>query len=628
MSSDRGGSGSPHRSGSQGLPLLQSQVSVVPFRRTHDQESHFAAPEAAELPVRYETREREDGVVLRCKEAPGVAAHIDRSFSFSEPEARKLGERVILLDGAGQFAPLLDDSQHLYNLDHHVGCLRAFTLATCEQALLMVLKGLDLDKGDWTLYANEPDLDTVLALWVLLNHRRVRSLNPRTREILVPLLRLEGAIDANGYELAEYCGLPHAAYQASRARLDSLFAREQVAKQDGQWNQLDPVLYTKEMLAEVDKLVYERGDFSDFASVEEELGHVEIGPDRVAVICRDGAGIYEVEKRLKKVWGERLGVIALAKGQNHYTLRRTASFAGIDLQDAYDRLNLLDREVDGHPPEKRWGGSDEIGGSPRPQGTSLTPGEIGKILRLAYRKRRPAQVAKNLLMVLLWSVGLAVAGLLAVLMLRTFVARPETVATGAQDLGLFALVMLLGAFLLTRDLARSRAYIFGWRRPAGRDWLALLPLALLGGAAGGAWIPAQAPQAAGWGWGWVLGALLLSAFALEAWFRGVVHGRLMLDCRVQGLGGPWFLSMATLASAVLAALVGMSVAPVLLTTALEPLLPWGRAGTVALGGGGALLASLALGMIRERSLSLLPGVLAQLLGAGLALAVAFWLGSA
>ena len=38
----------------------------------------------------------------------------------------------------------LDNSSKLYNLDHHEGCERAFTLATCEQALLMVYSGVEL----------------------------------------------------------------------------------------------------------------------------------------------------------------------------------------------------------------------------------------------------------------------------------------------------------------------------------------------------------------------------------------------------------------------------------------------------------------------------------------------------
>jgi hypothetical protein len=166
-----------------------------------------SGPQAG-LPNRYEVRETDGRRMLRCKEAPGVLVSLDREHSFSEADAKKLGERTILLDGAGRFGPLLDNERLLYNLDHHEGCVRSFTLAACEQALLLVVKGLQLDKGSWTVYANEPDLDTVCAIWVLLNHRRLRELPPEARDRIVPLLRLEGAIDGNGFDAAEWCGLP------------------------------------------------------------------------------------------------------------------------------------------------------------------------------------------------------------------------------------------------------------------------------------------------------------------------------------------------------------------------------------------------------------------------------------
>ena len=113
---------------------------VIPFPRLDGERisSDFASQA---LPDRYALRETEEGRrVLICKEAPGVNVVVDGSVQLSESEVRRLGERVILLDGAGQFGPMLDNTRKLYNLDHHAGCVRALTLATCEQALVMVLK--------------------------------------------------------------------------------------------------------------------------------------------------------------------------------------------------------------------------------------------------------------------------------------------------------------------------------------------------------------------------------------------------------------------------------------------------------------------------------------------------------
>ena len=42
--------------------------------------------------------------------------------------------------------------------------------------MVLVVKGFDLKSGEWTLWANEPDLDTVLAIWVLLRGNRPISM--------------------------------------------------------------------------------------------------------------------------------------------------------------------------------------------------------------------------------------------------------------------------------------------------------------------------------------------------------------------------------------------------------------------------------------------------------------------
>jgi hypothetical protein len=578
---------------------LPTRHASVPFRTFPS-----AEPEPESLPNRYEIRDVEDRRLLVCREAPGVGVAIDPGHAFSEVEARKLGERTVLLDGAGTFGPLIDDTRNLYNLDHHEGCLRAFTLATCEQALLMVLKGLELDKGDWTVYANQPDLDTVLAIWVLLNYRRVRDLDARARDSILPLLRLEGAIDANGFEIAEYCGLPQDRVAEEKARLDRLFERELAAKNQS-WEGVDLVGYTLDMLLEIDTMVYTSGDFSDYASVEQEYGHVAVGGDKVAVVCRDSSGIYEVEKRLKKVWGDRLGLIALERAPGQYTLRLSAALSGIVLEDAYERLNLLDPAVDGRPAEKRWGGSDDIGGSPRPQGTGLTAREIGKILKLTYQPARPWYRLKRFATAALWTLILAAASGLGVVMRRLLLEVPEPEVVPAVDLMVLSAVSGVGAWLLTYRLSRGWTWLFGWRRPAGEDYLALVPAVLLGAAAGGVWVPPEISWTAE-PLAMAAGAMILTALSLSLWFPGLAHGLLVLEAKIQTVGGPWFVSRP-------AWFVGALYAVVTWTASYFGVVagqPWALAApweglTVAFG---ALLAGVALAMMRERSLSIWPAV--------------------
>jgi len=581
------------------------------------------------LPERYRTRPGEGSAhgFLVCDEAPRVQARIRRDYAFSQSAARELGERVILLDGAGTFGPLLDNKRRLYNLDHHEGCERTFTLATCEQALLMVSSGLDLSEGDWRIYANEPDLDTLLALWILLNHARVRTLSPEARDVLLPMVRLEGAIDANGNELADVCGLPEQVRTEARARLDGLLGRERDVKGGGTWQTIDLHVYCLEMLAEVDKLVYQPEDFHGYSSVAEVYGHADIGERSVAVVCHDGAGIYHVEKLLKDRWGEQLALIALEKEPGHYTLRRVSTLADLDLCDSYRRLNLLDRNVDGRPPGKRWGGSDSIGGSPRPTGSALSPTELLQVLAQAFQQPSPSQRFWAVIRVGLLVAGLglfgAFAGLGASAMAESGgpLAAPAGGAFSPLAIGLAAggLFVTSLSVLLSWLFSGRRLWLYGWRRPVRADWLPLAFVAALAALPLRAWfpIPTSADPSA-------LAATLLvvtsSALALETCFRGLTHGLLQLDSNVQTPGGGWQLSRASWVSAAIYAVTalafalpdpGLGLAPHLDSLA-EALLVAAIAG----------LGGLALGSIRERSLSLWPGAVAQILG-GLACAT-FW----
>jgi len=574
------------------------------------------------LPQRYRLRHRDDDDHLVCDEAPRIQVHIRREYAFSETEARALGGHVILLDGAGSFGPLLDNKKRLYNLDHHKGCERTFTLATCEQALLLVHGGLDLSEGDWSVYANEPDLDTLLALWCLLNHARLRDLRPEVRDLLLPMIRLEGAIDANGNELAEVCGLPAHVLREAQRRLDHLLARERQVKGGGNWQTLNLEAYAVEMLGQIDRMIYSADDFRGYANIEEVYGHTALGARRVSVVCRDSSGIYAVEKLLKERWGDQLGLIALEREPGHYTLRRASTLSDVDLDDAYRLLNLLDRNVDGRPPGKRWGGSDNIGGSPRPLGSALSPSELLRVLGLAYRRpkrwQRPLAVAWVALLV----AGLGAFGAVAGLGGSAIPAVATRLGEVTARIATFSLFVGVASWLLCWLFSGRRLWLYGWRRPAGADWLPLTLAAALAAVPMRVWFPQPASLDPGV-IALSIGGVALAAVAAESWFRGLVHGLLQLDSRVQSPGGPWHISGAAWVSAGLyaATVVALSL-PVIWVEPSRFLPPIQEIAVVAAASG---LAGLALAMIRERSLSLWPGITAQFLGGIGCAAFWFWL---
>src|SRR5919106_1279735 len=112
------------------------------------------------VPNRYRIRNGGQGRVLTCVEAPTVTVRAEFGLAISAKQARKYPSGAIFLDGVAQGDPFVDVQKEVYNLDHRQGCIRS--LATCEQAMVLIRKALDLRKRDWVVLANDADLDTLL----------------------------------------------------------------------------------------------------------------------------------------------------------------------------------------------------------------------------------------------------------------------------------------------------------------------------------------------------------------------------------------------------------------------------------------------------------------------------------
>jgi membrane protease YdiL (CAAX protease family) len=509
----------------------------------------------------------------------------------------------IFLDGAAQGQPFLDPKREVYNLDHHQGCVRAFTLATCEQAMVLIRNGLDLRQRDWTVHANDADLDTVLAIWVLLNHLRLNDASGETRARIMPLLRLEGAIDAHGLELQDLCALPPSLLAETEDWIAQLREQELAFKARGRWLGLGLVEYTAELLRAVDGLVYPPQQFDDVEEVE-ELARTGIAGDSIAIVCRATVGIYEVERQLRRLHGKRLGVIALQTSASTYSLRQVDPYLPATLAQVYTLLNLVDPAAGGYRSANRWGGSAEIGGSPRSTGTRVAPEQIARVCRQAFDTPSRLQRFFRIAGAALRSVDIMVAALASVFVLGLFGDPVALRSRLAPNLGGQFSVLLgaLGAAVFLLRGVRAPG-VHGLRRPAGVDWCFVLPFALVGALAGGVWIPAV-HGASTLRWTEPLGVLALP-LAAEVIFRGLFHGGLVTRFRMQRCGGPWFLSWPAIVSAVLYALWGALLQ--LPSIALARAMPWGTSAWPPLLG--AVVFGAAAGMARERSGSIVPPIL-------------------
>jgi hypothetical protein len=491
-------------------------------------------------------------------------------------------------------------------------------MSACEQAMVLVLRGLDLRERPWTVYANEPDLDTVMAIWVLLNSVHLQGQNDSIKETVLPLIRLEGLIDVQGLEYLELSGFPKEHLEETFRQLEWL--RSAGAVMEAEEDHDDVLDGTVAQLRLIDQLVYPHGFIEELPGVE-ELGRTELTDDRIVVVCSSDEGIYEVEKALKRLYGKRLGLIVLQKEPRTYTLRQVDSFLPVTLEAAYRRLNLVDPAVKGRKSANRWGGSGEIGGSPRTTGTDLEPVEIAEACSRAYR--RPRLGAR------LTSVGLAflVSALpmaAAWFMESLGAAFPAWTRAHWQGSPLaFAAGGLLVAALLLVALSRRRRWrLYGLQLPVGLTWLWTVPVVVGGAVMGGAWTPPlsmESPVPSGAD----LVALLAFPLLAELTFRGLSHGLMLGSFSAQGSRGSWFLSWPAALSAIFYAAWTVPLwhpslsAADLLWPGVWPAVPLA----------GALLFGSALGLCRERSGSLLAPLVLHYLGlAAVAITAAIRLG--
>jgi len=560
------------------------------------------------LPQRYVIRDSSDTRTLTCLDAPDIAVQIEAGMTVSASSALKSPAGTIYLDGVAQTGPFMDHENQIYNFDHHEGCLRPFTLSTCEQVLLMILKGLDLRSREWSVFANEPDLDTILSIWLLLNHQRIRQKNSGRRQFLYALVRHEGIIDSHGLEMTEFSGLPAELLNKTKKVINYLRAEEIDLKKNAMWKEKDSLELTSMILHKIDRIIYRSDDFADFKEIR-ELARVDLGDSRIAVIVEADHGIYELEPYLNKIYGEKLGLAALKTGEGKYTLRRMNPLMPGTLDIVYPILNYIDPAVEYRPNSPHWGGSGDIGGSPRGIATKLNDDEIAQACHDAFQHPSTPKYLAHFFYSLLalgaiiggatishlyltsspWLINLAASGLISKTYFSFFLAMVLFTATG---------IFLIFGMRLRR---------FGIGIPHGKIWWVFLPIIILTAMARGVYFPDSAFQFLNL-YERVIYLFITIPLATELLFRGLAHGILLKGTTVQNYNSRWFFSYPVVVSAILYAAF---VTAILFLP--EIVKGTHQAQSMAETAFAAFSFGLVNGVVRERSHSILPAIVFHLI---------------
>ncbi|MDX2447902.1 MAG: CPBP family intramembrane metalloprotease [Desulfobacterales bacterium] len=573
------------------------------FSLSSEKKSMHKKSGIARLPQRYVIKDSRDNRILTCLEAPDIAVQVETGLTVSASAARKSPAGTIYLDGVAQSEPFMDNEKQIYNFDHHEGCLRPFTLSTCEQVLLMILKGLDLRSREWSVFANEPDLDTILAIWLILNHQRIQQKDSGRRQFLYALVRHEGIIDSHGLEMTEFSGLPTELLIKTKKVIDYLRAEEIDLKKKAIWEEKDRLELTAMILHKLDRIIYRSNEFADFKEIR-ELARVDLGNGRIAVIVEADQGIYELEPYLHKVYGEKLGLAALKIGEGKYTLRRMNPFMPGDLDIVYPMLNYIDSAVGYRTNSPQWGGSGDIGGSPRGIATKLSDDEIAQACRDAFqRPSKPeylihffyslvtvcaiigiAAMSSSYLSSSPWLSNLAAVGLISKTYFSFFVAMVLFTATG---------IFLISGTQLSQ---------FGIGIPRGKVWWVFLPVIILTAMAKGVYFPDYVFRFLNLNES-VIYVFIAIPLASELLFRGLAHGILVKGTTVQSYNSRWFFSYPAIISAILYAafITGFLFLPEIFKGTFQ-------AQSIAETAFAAFVFGLVNGVVRERSHSIFPAI--------------------
>ncbi len=288
-------------------------------------------------------------------------------------ELEELPEYSIAIDGFVQ-GPVIDTDNHRYSFDHHSGCLRYCTTASCTQAWTAVLLGLE--PARYAIYINDVDIDVCMAIWCLKNPDRCSE--PQVKK-LVEAIGLgdmhAGALNLNGMnKTVEWVSAP---------QTDSI--------RNSDYEKLsDPGLNTimESILHRITQ--YVNGDASSDISDQEIHGNFTI-------IKNDENGWVLAESQDPHVYTAlyKAGIdrVVISRpqedGTNAISIAKRSDFIdGFPLPRFYSALNKV---------ESGWGGSTMVGGAPRNNDgsrTRLSLDEIGEILNCVI-DGRPITVKKK-----------------------------------------------------------------------------------------------------------------------------------------------------------------------------------------------------------------------------------------
>ncbi len=322
------------------------------------------------------------GEVYSTSVAEGIVLHVCPGKQISWEDFKQCTPPFsIALDGLVRGRPQLDRSGIRANFNHHEDVERFATRCTTSQVFMAIKDGtLDLFKDPSTgsplmnVYVNDPDQDSSFAVWLLRHHERCKG--TRSEPAMMRLLFAEDMLDTTA-------GLYPFDPSSKLAReLAWVFEPYVLARQDGRlWTMKGPEMANviDAVGSRIDKYV-----LGEAGTVPLDTSYDMIGGGR-------GWSMVSMQGFYARSALRQNGITAYVayggehEGRHKYSLGKLSLADPFPIEELYAALNQLEGFDPATGPH--WGGSDTIGGSPRPSGSSLAPKELEQVINSFLERR-------------------------------------------------------------------------------------------------------------------------------------------------------------------------------------------------------------------------------------------------
>ena len=277
----------------------------------------------------------------------------------------------IALDGYVRDAPRYSPAGPHANFDHHAGVDRLSTRSTCMQVFMaMTLGFFDAYMRDGEPHAhvwvNDPDQDTCLAVWQLLNPELIRNMS--VSRPLGRLLITEDILDCTG---GAYPANPDSEEMRQQAWVFEPYFE---ARKAGELAMMDAEEMEAVIVAVCGRISAHTTGEGKEITLDTAYDEIGGGPGWMLMVERG-------QHARTELFGEGVRAFISVRdngdGSWTYSIGRMSPFVRFPLEELYELLTAAEQLP---PDAPGWGGSNTIGGSPREGGSRLPPAEVERLV--------------------------------------------------------------------------------------------------------------------------------------------------------------------------------------------------------------------------------------------------------